>query len=128
MNPLLLDQGVACIPWSPLARGRLARAADPSDRSTKRSEKDPHTESLYERANLAVLQRVAEVAQERGVRPAQVATAWLLHQPVVTAPIVGATKIEQLDDPIAAVDLELSEDELARLAEPYIPQPVSGHQ
>ena len=126
MNPLLLDQGVACLPWSPLARGRLARAG--TDAATTRATADPIGDQLYATADQAVLDRLAEVAAERGVPPARVAIAWLLHQPVVTAPIVGATKLSQLDEPLAAVGMTLSNEELARLAEPYRPQPVSGHE
>jgi 1-deoxyxylulose-5-phosphate synthase len=125
MNPLLLDQGVACIPWSPLARGRLARAG--TETTTARSEDDAFGDEWYRDSDAAVLDRVAEVARERGVPPAQIAIAWLLHKPVVTAPIVGATKLEHLDDPIAAVDLELADEEITRLEEPYRPRPVAGH-
>jgi 1-deoxyxylulose-5-phosphate synthase len=127
MNPLLLDQGLGSLPWSPLARGRLARTGTEAA-ATVRSANDPFGDRLYEESDNAVLDRVAEVAKEHGVSPAQVAIAWLLHKPVVTAPIVGATKPSQLDDPVAAVDLELSDEQVARLEEPYRPRPVAGHE
>ena len=117
MLPLCADQGIGVIPWSPLARGRLAR---PWGETTERSEHDPFAASLYaEATDRPVVERVAEVAQERGVPMAQVATAWMLSKPVVTAPIIGATKPHHIDDAVAAVDLVLSDDEIARLEEPY---------
>ena len=124
MLPLCLDEGIGVIPWSPLARGRLAR---PWDETTHRSENDAFGQRLYtEAADRAVVERVADVAGERGVPMAQVATAWMLSKPVVTAPIIGATKPHHLADAVAAVDLVLSDDEIARLEEPYQPHPVAG--
>jgi aryl-alcohol dehydrogenase (NADP+) len=124
MLPLCRDEGIGVIPWSPLARGRLAR---PWDEVTNRSENDAFGASLYtETADRAVVERVGEVAAERGVPMAQVATAWMLSKPVVTAPIIGATKPHHIDDAVAAVDLTLSDEELARLEEPYAPHPVVG--
>jgi aryl-alcohol dehydrogenase-like predicted oxidoreductase len=124
MLPLCRDEGIGVIPWSPLARGRLAR---PWDETTHRSENDAFAASLYtETADRAVVERVADVARERGVPMAQVATAWMLSKPGVTAPIIGATKPEHLDDAVAAVELTLSDDEIARLEEPYTPHPVAG--
>ncbi len=124
MVPLCLDQGVGVIPWSPLARGRLTRGWDDT---TNRSQTDAFAARLYhESSDRAVVERVAEVAAERGVPPAQVALAWLLSRPAITAPIVGATKPQHLDDAVAAVDLELSDKEIARLEEPYIPHAVAG--
>jgi len=123
MIPLCRDQGVGLIPWSPLARGLLARAGSPE--TTVRAETDHRQQQLYGgEADAAVLDRVAAVARERGVPPAQVALAWLLHQPGVTAPIIGATKEHHVDDAVAAVDLSLSEKELELLAEPYRPRPL----
>ncbi|WP_248962695.1 aldo/keto reductase [Sphaerisporangium perillae] len=123
MIPLCRDQGVGVIPWSPLARGLLARADAPGE--TTRSGVDGRIEQLYGGpGDAAVLARVAETAAERGVAPAQVALAWLLAQPGVTAPIVGATKERHVDDAIAAVELSLSDKELAYLAEPYQARPV----
>jgi aryl-alcohol dehydrogenase-like predicted oxidoreductase len=124
MHPFCVDQGVGVIPWSPLARGRLTR---PWGTETSRTEGDPLGATLYhEESNRQILDAVAAVAAERGVTAAQVALAWLLHQPAVTAPIVGATKPQHLADAIAAVDLELSDSELARLEGHYAPRAVSG--
>ena len=115
MIPLCLDQGIGVIPWSPLARGDArrepARAAARSTRPARST--DPFTDYLYNEGDFDVVDRVVEVAGERGVPPAQVALAWLLHRPGVTAPIVGATKIHHLEDAIAAEQLELSDDEIA---------------
>jgi aryl-alcohol dehydrogenase (NADP+) len=126
MLPLCRDQGIGVIPWSPLARGRLAR---PADEKTERSETDKFGTYLYRKtveADRAVIDRVGEIAAERGVSRGQIALAWHFTKPVVTAPIVGATKIAQLDDAIAAVELTLSADEVKRLEEPYAPHPVVG--
>ena len=129
MIPLCLDQGVGVIPWSPLARGVLAgNRTRTGERQTTRADSDPFADYLYEQpTDFDVVERVAEVAAERGVPPAQVALAWLLHKPGVTAPIVGATKPEHLEDALAAEQLSLSEEEIARLEEPYVPHPVLGH-
>ena len=124
MLPLCLDQGVGVIPWSPLARGRLAR---PWDEVTERSQSDAFGSTLYDEAtDRVIVDRVAEVAGARGVPMAQVATAWMLSRPAVTAPIIGATKPHHIDDAVAAVDLVLSDDEIARLEEPYRPHAVAG--
>ncbi len=129
MIPQCADQGVAVIPWSPLARGVLAGTRTRSgERRTARSGTDPFAENLYsEPSDFDVVERVAEVAGERGVPPAQVALAWLLHRPGVTAPIVGATKPGHVQDAIAAEQLQLSDDEMKRLEEAYQPHPVLGH-
>jgi aryl-alcohol dehydrogenase-like predicted oxidoreductase len=129
MIPLCIDQGVAVIPWSPLARGVLAGNRTRSGENlTTRSGTDPFTDYLYAQpTDFDVVERVAEVAGERGVAPAQVALAWLLHRPGVTAPIVGATKLEHLQDALAAERLELTDQEIERLQEPYAPHPVLGH-
>jgi 1-deoxyxylulose-5-phosphate synthase len=128
MIPQCLDQGVGILPWSPLARGLLAGSVTTGgERRTTRANTDPYLDSLYRRdLDVAVIDRAAEVAAERGVSSAQVALSWLLHQPGVTAPIVGATRLEHLEDALAAEQLTLSEDEIARLEEPYVPHPVSG--
>lgn len=126
MLPLCADQGVGVIPWSPLARGRLAR---PWDEVTERSRADETGHRLYggtTAADRAVVERVAAVADGHGVPMAQVALAWLLHQPAVSAPIVGVTKPGHITDAVAALDVELSDDELQALAEPYVPHPVVG--
>ncbi len=129
MLPLCVDQGVGVIPWSPLARGVLAgNRTRGGERLTTRSDTDQFTDYLYNQpTDFDVVERVAEVAAERGVPPAQVALAWLLHKPAVTAPIVGATKVEHLNDALAAEQLTLSDEEIARLEEPYAPHPVLGH-
>src|SRR3954468_3787940 len=129
MIPQCIDQGVAVLPWSPLARGLLAgNRTRGGDRLTTRAQTDPFADSLYTPdVDFAVVERAAEVAAARGVPTAQIALAWLLHKPGVTAPIVGATKLEHLEDAIAAAGVSLSEDEIARLEEPYVPHPVLGH-
>jgi aryl-alcohol dehydrogenase-like predicted oxidoreductase len=130
MIPQCLDQGVAVLPWSPLARGLLAGTRTrEGERLTPRAGSDPFADSLYlPDVDFEVVDRVSEVAGERGVPGAQVALAWLLQRPGVTAPIVGATKVGHVDDALAAEELELTTDEIARLQEPYVPHAVSGHE
>ncbi len=125
MLPLCADEGIGVIPWSPLARGKLTR---PWDATTNRSETDAFGKTLYDTSDSdrVIANRVGQVAEARGVSRAQVALAWVLRNPVVTAPIVGASKPEHLDDAVAAVDLELTDDEVARLEDPYVPHPVVG--
>ncbi|KAF0185708.1 MAG: aldo/keto reductase [Alphaproteobacteria bacterium] len=126
MLPLCKDQGIGVIPWSPLARGRLAREPDAK---TVRVETDRFDKFLYartEEADRRVIDRVGEIAKERGLPRAQIALAWLLAKPEVTAPIVGATKPGHLEDAIAAVEVKLSTEEIARLQEPYIPHAPTG--
>src|SRR3954470_1240865 len=125
MHPLCLDQGVGVIPWSPLARGRLAKL--PEDRTTTRSGSDTFAQ-MYTESDDAVVQAVADVAKARDLPLAQVALAWMLHKDAVTAPIVGATKPGQVEDAVAAVDVELSADEIAALEAPYVPHPILGHE
>jgi 1-deoxyxylulose-5-phosphate synthase len=129
MIPQCIDQGVGVIPWSPLARGTLAGTRTRAgERRTTRANSDPFGDSLYQNtADFDVVDAVAGVAAARGVPPAQVALAWLLHRPGVTAPIVGATKPGHVGDALAAVRLDLTEDEMRRLEEHYIPHPVLGH-
>jgi aryl-alcohol dehydrogenase-like predicted oxidoreductase len=129
MIPQCIDQGVAVLPWSPLARGLLAgNRTREGERLTTRAQTDSFGDSLYvPEVDFAVVDRAAEVAAERGVPPAQVALAWLLQKPGVTAPIVGATTLEHLEDALAAVELPLSDEEVVRLEEPYVPHSVSGH-
>ncbi|MFZ0251020.1 MAG: aldo/keto reductase [Acidimicrobiales bacterium] len=129
MIPLCLDQGVGCIPWSPLARGVLAgnRTRD-GGRHTTRSSTDAFTDYLYDQpTDFDVVDAVVEVASARDVPPAQVALAWVLAKPGVSAPIVGATKKKHLKDALAAEALQLSEDEIAALEKPYVTHPVLGH-
>jgi 1-deoxyxylulose-5-phosphate synthase len=129
MIPQCLDQGVAVIPFSPLARGVLAGNRTRSgELTTARSGSDPLSQSQYNTAaDFDVAGRVAEVAAERGVPPAQIALAWLLHKPAVTAPIIGATKPGHIADALAAARLTLTDEEISRLEEPYVPHRVLGH-
>jgi aryl-alcohol dehydrogenase-like predicted oxidoreductase len=129
MNPLCRDLGVGLIPWSPLARGLLtgSRSRD-GGRHTARARTDRFGDTLYGEDDFAVVDEVTAIASARGVPAAQVALAWLLHQPGVTAPIFGATRLEHVDDAVAATTLTLDEDELRRLAEPYRPHAISGHE
>jgi 1-deoxyxylulose-5-phosphate synthase len=130
MIPQCADQGIAIMPWSPLARGRLAGNRDRDNTPlTKRAETDPFGDSIYPNPALdqLVVDRVGEVAEERGAPRAQIALAWLFHKPAVTTPIVGATKASHIDDAVAAEQLALSDDEIARLEEPYVPHAIAGH-
>jgi aryl-alcohol dehydrogenase-like predicted oxidoreductase len=126
MVALCLAEGIGMIPWSPLARGRLTR---PPETRTDRAESDAFGKTLYggfEASDRAVIDHVGEIAEARGVPRAQVALAWLLSKPGVTAPIVGASKPAHLDDAVAALELKLSAEEVARLEEPYVPHAVAG--
>jgi 1-deoxyxylulose-5-phosphate synthase len=129
MIPLCLDQGIGVLPWSPLARGLLAgNRTREGERLTTRAQTDAFGDSLYTpEVDFDVVDRVVEVAGSRGVPAAQVALAWLLAKPAVTAPIVGATKLSHLEDALAAEQLELSSEEIARIDEPYRPHAISGH-
>jgi 1-deoxyxylulose-5-phosphate synthase len=130
MLPLCRDEGVGVIPWSPLARGFLAGNRTASDiargaAATARATTDDFAHRLYyEESDFRIVERVVEVARARGVKPAQIALAWLLRQPGVVAPIVGASKLEHLDDTVAALEIRLSDDEARRLEELYQPHPV----
>ena len=129
MIPFCIDQGVGIIPWSPLARGFLAgNRRVKGQGSTLRAKSDEYAQSMYYAdADFAVLDRVVSVAEERGVKPAQIALAWLLHQPGVTAPIIGASKMYQLEEAVAASKITLSSEEVQGLVEPYQPHPGLGH-
>ena len=128
MLPLCLDQGVGLVPWSPLARGLLTGSRDrDGTRRTVRAGSDSYAGELYIDADFDVVDAVRAVAGERGLPMAQVALAWLLSRPGVTAPIVGATKVDHLVDAVAAADVSLTDDEVRRLEEPYRPHPVRGH-
>ena len=128
MLPLCREEGIGIIPWSPLARGFLAgnrRKGDHGD--TSRAKTDAFAHELYfSDADFAVADRVAELAKRQGVKPAQIALAWVIAQPGVTAPIIGASKLPQLDEAIDALALRLSKDDVAFLEEPYQPHPVLG--
>jgi len=130
MIPQCVDHGVAVLPWSPLARGLLAgNRTREGERLTTRAGSDAFGDALYvPEVDFDVIDRVGEVAGERGVPSAQVALAWLLSRPAVTAPIVGATKVGHVEDALAAEALELTPEEIARVEEPYMPHAVSGHE
>ncbi len=123
MYPLCADEGIGVIPWSPLARGRLARDWGTE---TNRSGKDAFGAGLYEEGDRAIVHAVGQVAAERGVPRAQVALAWVARNPVVTAPIIGATRSSHLTDAVAALELTLTDDEVRRLEEPYRPHAPAG--
>ncbi len=130
MNPLCIDQGVGLIPWSPLARGFLAGNRDKAGSGpTARAKTDDFAKNMYFREyDFEVLDSVEQIAKERGVTPSQVACAWILQAPGVTAPIIGATKIAHLKEAIAAVDVKLSLDEVKALEKPYRSHPILGHE
>jgi aryl-alcohol dehydrogenase-like predicted oxidoreductase len=127
MMPLCEDQGIGVIPWSPMARGKLTRDWE---ETTPRSGTDEFGKTLYtsnEASDREIVDRVRKTAEARGVSRAQVALAWMLHKPFVTAPIIGATKAHHLEDALAALELSLSDEEIAELEAPYTPRAVSGH-
>jgi 1-deoxyxylulose-5-phosphate synthase len=126
MLPLCAAEGIGVIPWSPQARGKLSRDADYTSIRTETDEAMTRLFAKTEEADGKVVDRVAEIAKARSIPRAQVALAWLLSKSVVTAPIVGATKLHHLDDAIASVDVRLSTDEIAALEEPYAPHEVVG--
>jgi aryl-alcohol dehydrogenase-like predicted oxidoreductase len=127
MLPLCIEDGIGVIPWSPLARGILAgNRGRGGDKRTTRAQTDAFGDALYSDADFDVVDRLEEVAAERGLPPAQLALAWLLHKPGVTAPIVGATRLGHLEDALAATDVALSPEEIGRLEERYVPHAVAG--
>ncbi len=130
MNPLCRDQGIGLIPWSPLARGFLAGNRTPEKGGeTKRAHSDLFAHEMYYRdSDFAIVDRAAALASEKGVTPAQIALAWMLHKPGITAPIIGSSKMNHLEQAIAAVEISLTPEEIARLEEPYEPHPVLGHR
>jgi len=130
MLPLCLAEGIGVLPWSPLARGRLARTWE-TQRSTVRGQTDEYGEKLYsgtEDLDKEVVDCVGEIAKARGISRAEIALAWLLHKPAVTAPIVGATKLHHLEEAVAAVDLKLSDAEMDVVEAPYVPHPIAGFE
>ena len=129
MLPLCRDQGVGVIPWSPLARGFLAgnRKRDTSDPTTRAKSDDFAKGMYYEPEDFDVVDAVVAIADEKGLSPAQIALAWLLHKPGVTAPIIGATKMYQLEEAAAAVDISLSDEEIEQIEAPYKPHRILGH-
>lgn len=129
MVPLCVDQGVGIIPWSPMARGFLAgNRHSKGEGPTKRSRSDVYAHSMYyESSDFDVLAAVENVAGKLGVKPAQVALSWLLHKPGITSPIIGASKLHHLEDAVAAVELQLSDEDMAAIEAPYRPHPILGH-
>jgi aryl-alcohol dehydrogenase-like predicted oxidoreductase len=128
MLPLCADAGIAVLPWSPLARGRLTRDWNTQ---TERARTDRYGDKIFPpdaEADRKVVEAVAAIASARGIPRAQVALAWLIRKPVVTAPIIGAAKAQHLDDAVAALDLELTATEIEQLQAPYIPHAVTGHE
>jgi len=127
MLPLCLDQKIAVIPWSPLARGVLTRK--PEERNdTKRAQTDAFGKSLYTAdSDMEIVKTVTEIAEQRGVSNAQVAMAWMLDKPAITSPIIGASKPGHLEDAVAALSLKLTTEEIAKLEKPYQPHTVQGH-
>jgi len=129
MIPLCVEEGIGIVPWSPLARGFLAgnrRRNDPGETIRAKTDNFSH-EYYYTDSDHAIADRVVALASRRGVRPAQIALAWLLARPGVTAPIVGASRLQHLDDAAGALDVKLSADEMHELEEPYQPHPILGH-
>lgn len=128
MNPQCAAMGVGVIPWSPLARGLLAGNRSRNDeRHTQRAKTDSVAESFYKSPNFDIIEQVQAVASDLGVKPAQVALAWLLHKDAVTAPIIGASKLHHLEEAVAAINIQLDDETIAKLETPYTPQPISGH-
>jgi 1-deoxyxylulose-5-phosphate synthase len=129
MIPLCIDQGIGLIPWSPLARGFLAgNRKRGGGGETTRSNSDPFGDSMYFRdEDFTVAECAAEVAKERGVTSSQIALAWILSKPYVSSPIIGATKMDHLDQSIAALELQLTEEDIKKLEESYRPHPILGH-
>ena len=128
MIPLCIEEGIGVIPWSPLARGRLARKTPSPVEGTIRADSDQYAVDLYDSpGDLEVVEAARKVANETGSGPAEVALSWLLSKPLVAAPIIGATKIEHLESALRAVDLELTPQQIAELEAPYRPHVVKGH-
>jgi aryl-alcohol dehydrogenase-like predicted oxidoreductase len=128
MIPLCVEEGIGVIPWSPLARGRLARTTPSPSSGTTRAESDTYAVDLYDSpSDLLVIEAVRKVASELGVSPSEVALAWLLQRPGVSAPIVGATRIEHLESAVRSLDVSLSEEQLRAVEAPYQPHAVRGH-
>jgi len=128
MIPLCIEEGIGVIPWSPLARGRLARTTPSPSSGTTRADTDNYAVDLYDSpSDLLVVEAVRKVASALGVAPSEVALAWLLQRPGVTAPIVGATKIEHLESAVRSLDVSLTDEQVHSLEEPYLPHAVKGH-
>jgi aryl-alcohol dehydrogenase (NADP+) len=130
MLPLCRSEGIGVIPWSPLARGFLSGNRSPEDwGETTRAKTDEFAHQMYyQESDFTIVERVVELAEKRGVTPSQIALAWLLHKPGITAPIIGASKMQHLEEDVAALEIKLEEDEIVYLEEPYQPHPVLGHR
>jgi aryl-alcohol dehydrogenase-like predicted oxidoreductase len=126
MLPFCTDQKIAVIPWSPLARGLLTGGRSKERNETERARTDAFGRSLYSDADFAIADRVTEIAQKRGIANAQIALAWMLSKPVITSPIVGASKMHHIDDAVASLTVKLSDEEISQLEELYQPHPVMG--
>jgi 1-deoxyxylulose-5-phosphate synthase len=128
MIPLCVDEGIGLVPWSPLARGRLARTTPSPSEGTTRAGNDQYAVDLYDSpSDLDVIAATRKVAEEAGVKPSEVALAWLHSKPGVVAPIIGATKIDHLETAVKSLDLTLTEDQIKQLEAPYRPHAVKGH-
>jgi aryl-alcohol dehydrogenase-like predicted oxidoreductase len=130
MIPLCIDQRIGLIPWSPLARGRLARPWTEKD-ATARATSDQPMARMYTRteaSDRATVERVTDVSAARGLSQARIALAWVLSKSAIASPIIGATKPGHLEDALAALDVKLSADEIARLEDQYVPHPTLGHE
>jgi aryl-alcohol dehydrogenase (NADP+) len=128
MIPACIDQGIGLIPWSPIARGFLGRKRE-HVKDTIRAQTDLYAQQMYYREeDFDVAERAQEIAEARGVTPSQIALAWVLNKPYITAPIIGASKMDHLEQAIAALEIQLSPEEITRLEEPYRPHPILGHE
>ena len=129
MMPLCRSEGIGVIPWSPLARGFLSgnRTRDEWGETSRAKTDDFAHDMYYQESDFTVVEKVIELAKQKGVSPSQIALAWLLHQPGVTSPIIGASQMSHLEENVAALDIELSPEDLEALEQPYTPHPVLGH-
>jgi aryl-alcohol dehydrogenase-like predicted oxidoreductase len=128
MIPLCVEEGIGVIPWSPLARGRLARTTPSPSEGTTRAENDQYAVDLYDSpSDNDVISAVRQMAAESGAKPAEISLAWLLSRPMVAAPIIGATKIDHLETAVRSLEIHLTEEQVKSLESPYRPHPVKGH-
>ncbi|MGL4609852.1 MAG: aldo/keto reductase [Trueperaceae bacterium] len=126
MMKLCQEEGMGVIPWSPLARGYLTRRPQEAE-ATTRGQSDTISKQLYKTSDTTIINRVVDTAEKHGVKPARIALAWMLSKPYITSPIIGATKMYQLEDAVAALEIKLSDEEIKFLEEPYQPREISGH-
>ena len=128
MLPLCREEGIGVIPWSPLARGFVMGRSRTERTESSRAGSDQFAQALYyQDADYKVVDRITDVAKRHGVSNAQIALAWILRQPGITAPIIGASKLQHLDEAVKALEIKLTEEDLKSLAEPYVPHAISGH-